>query len=442
MQEPYKFLCEEDMIEPDDYVVVAVSGGPDSMALLSLLLDIRKKQNFHIVCAHVNHNVRKESVDEAKFVFEFCKEQHVIFETMTINEYHKDNFHQQARNIRYRFFESILKKYHSKILFTAHHGDDLIETNLMRILRGSSLRGYGGFLEYSYRDNYTIVRPLISVTKRDILDYLNEYHIPYVVDSSNDKELYTRNRIRKHILPLLKEESADAHKRFYRFSKKLQEYQNYIDCQVEKEWSVLVQDDKLLLNIWKNVDSVIQKEILRQLLAEVYQEHLNMITDQHIEEIYQLCYSHKGNATLSLPNHIQAIKTYNFLTIARTSEKNGTYSYELLEEGNLLPNGHRIEMISTTTENGNDICRLCKSDLILPLTIRPKKDGEKIEVKGLNGSKKISDIFIDQKIPMKDRKLWPIVVDASGKVVWIPGLKKSNFDRTNGEKCDIILKYH
>ena len=146
----------------DKYIIVGVSAGPDSMALLHMLKNNLKNK---IVCAHINHNVRKESDEEELYLKEFCERNDIIFESMKIENYHKNNFENEAREKRYAFYEKILKKYKSHYLFLAHHGIDLIETILMKIKRGSNLEGYAGIREVSTLDNYKIIRPLLSLTK-------------------------------------------------------------------------------------------------------------------------------------------------------------------------------------------------------------------------------------------------------------------------------------
>ena len=130
-----------------DVIIIGCSSGPDSMALTDMLLKVREKYNLFLVLAHVNHNVRKESADEEKFLQQFAIDNKIVFESMTIEKYGDDNFHNEARVIRYNFFEGLVDKYKANYLMTAHHGDDLIETVLMRIVRGSNLNGYSGFRE-------------------------------------------------------------------------------------------------------------------------------------------------------------------------------------------------------------------------------------------------------------------------------------------------------
>ena len=166
MEEAIRFLSDNNLININDYVVIGLSGGPDSMALLNILLEYRKKINMNIVCAHVNHGIRKESDDEEIFVHNYCKENNVIFEYMKLEKCNNSNFESFARKKRYDFFDSVIKKYDAKILFTAHHGDDLIETILMRLVRGSTLKGYAGFPAITEKQDYKIVRPLVFYTKR------------------------------------------------------------------------------------------------------------------------------------------------------------------------------------------------------------------------------------------------------------------------------------
>ena len=186
MKEVQDYLIN--LLNDDDSVVVACSGGPDSMFLLYELLEIRKLKKINIICAHVNHKLRKESDQEYTDVQNYCTEKQVTFEGMIITEY-KNNFNEnEARIKRYIFFEEIVRKYKAKYLFTAHHGDDLIETILMKIVRGSNIKGYAGFSKETKRKDYILVRPLINLTKDEILDNCKKNKINYATDLSNEKD--------------------------------------------------------------------------------------------------------------------------------------------------------------------------------------------------------------------------------------------------------------
>ena len=163
-----KFLELELKLDANQPVVVAVSGGPDSMALVSLL----EQYCHNIICAHVNHNTGRSGQDEdEQFVSNYCQKHNHIFESIKIKGYNNSNFHDQAHKMRYDFFEQILKKYQSKYLFTAHHGDDLMETMIFRMIRGSTVKSLFSLSKITNKNLYIMVRPLLEYTK---LKYIQE----------------------------------------------------------------------------------------------------------------------------------------------------------------------------------------------------------------------------------------------------------------------------
>ena len=437
MKEAYLYLNK--LLKDSDKIVIATSGGPDSMALLYLTMQVKK--NIKIICAHVNHNTgRVGQNEEQEYVKNFCKKNNIIFETMKIENYSDDNFENEARNKRYEYFDKIIKKYEAKYLLTAHHGDDLMETILMRIVRGSSLKGYAGFMKETQKKNYKVIRPLIEVTKDDILKYNEQNQIKYFIDKTNYDENYTRNRYRKNILPKLKEEDKNVHLKFYKFSKILNEYNNYIDKEVENKLKKIYVDNTLDLDLLKKEEKIIALKIINIILENIYQENLFLITDIHSLMIYELAFNKKANTKINLPNNLIVSKNYNKLKFIKEEEQKDEYEVEIIDYVK-LPNNHQINVIESIDSDSNYICRLSKKDVLFPLHVRNRKDGDKMEIKGLNGTKKINDIFINSKIVTEERNKWPIVVDSKGTIVWLPGLKKSKFDKTKDEKYDIILKY-
>ena len=360
---------------------------------------------------------------------------------MTIEDYGDDNFHNEARTKRYSYFGELVKKYHAKYLFTAHHGDDLTETLLMRIVRGSTLRGYSGFSKIVDMGDYKIVRPLIEVSKNEILEYDKKNKVPFREDSSNKKDVYTRNRFRKYIVPEFKKEDKNVNSKFYKFSKILLEYNEYIDKQMKSKLNKVYPQNVLNIEEFLKLDRVIAMKIIYYMLEQKYQEDLMLITDHHAELIYQLINSKRANITIHLPNNIKAVKSYNTLTLMEEVTKPNEYEIEIIKYVN-LPNGKNIEVVDKSKMTDNNICRLSSDEVCLPLHVRSRKNGDKIYVKGMLGSKKVKDIFIDSKISQDDRDTWPIVVDSKENIVWIPGLKKSKFDKKITDKCDIILKYY
>ena len=446
MNNAFEYLVKNLDWQDGDVAIAGVSGGPDSMALLHLLIRVRrvlflKDKKITIVCAHVNHKVRKESDDEELFVKEYCEKNKVVFDCYHIEKYDDENFHKDARDKRYAYYERLIQNYQAKYLFTAHHGDDLMETILMRMTRGSSLRGYSGFSKVADMGNYKIIRPLINLTKEEIALYDEKNDIPYVIDKSNFKDVYTRNRYRKYFLPLFKKEDKSVHNKFYKFSLLLQEYCDYVDKDVKKEIDRVYVSNILDIEKFLSNEHIIRMNIIYYILEGIYKDDLMLISDRHTESIYNLITSKKSQGIINLPNNIVCKKEYNELKFIKNEEKDNDYEI-LLEKLAILPNGKNIEVIKMSDDKSNFVTRIDSSEIKLPLIVRNRKNGDKMFVKNLNGSKKVSDIFIDNKIKQGDREVWPVVVDSENNVIWLPGLKKSKFDKTNDEKYDIILKYY
>lgn len=419
-------------------IITATSGGPDSMVLLNLLSTVKKEKSLTIVCAHVNHKLRKESDDEAKMVKEYCAQNNIIFEYMTIDEY-KGNTENYARKKRYEFFETLIKKYSSPYLLTAHHGDDLMETIMMRLIRGSSLKGYAAFSEITSKIDYKIYRPLITKTKEEILNYVKSNNIPYALDKTNDSDVFTRNRIRKYILPYLKKENKNVHLKFLEFSKTLTETEIYLNKQTQKAISNTYKDNKLNLDLFLKEEPLIQKKVIQNILDKTYKENINLIKDVHVNNILHAVKNNKPNQKINLPYNKILIKSYNNAWIEenKTSEE---YDY-ILNDKIKLPNHHVIEIINDTNDHSNYVTKINSKDIKLPIHVRTKKDGDKLILKGLNKTKKLKDIFIDEKISLDQRNLWPVVTDSNGEIIWLPGLKKTKFDREKDQNYDIIIRY-
>lgn len=440
MEEVYKYLLNDAGIRHRDTLCIGVSGGPDSMALLDLMIKLKSDLDLVLVVAHVNHNIREESKEEEAYLREFCNNMGLHFECFKIEHYGDDNFHNEARTIRYNFFDKVCKDYNAKFLLTAHHGDDLVETILMRIVRGSSLKGYSGFSKVIVKDDYTILRPLITVTKDDLTNYCNENNIKYFIDKSNLKDVYTRNRYRKYVLPFLKEEDKMVHEKFLKFSETLLEYNNYIEREVSQVINKVFKNGILDISKFKELDHLLQSKIISNILEKIYGDDLLIITNTHVNLIFDLINSYKPNSVVHLPNNVKAIKSYNELSFAFMEEVDDKYEIELDSVAN-LPNGMIIEKVSDTDDTSNYVTRLNSKEISLPLYVRTRRNGDKMSVKGMEGHKKVNDIFIDNKIVSKYRNVWPVLVDAEERVIWVPGLKKSKFDKEIHEEYDIILKY-
>ena len=432
-------LYLESLLKEEDRIVIATSGGPDSMCLLHLLCELKSKFNLKLIVAHVNHKLRPESTTEALFVEETCKKENLIYEYMEILEYNDDNLENDARTKRYEFFNHLMKKYHANYLMTAHHGDDLIETILMRLVRGSSLKGYSGFKKELEKDTYTIVRPLITETKKDIEEYMKEHNYQYYIDRSNFDEKYTRNRYRKNILPFLKKEDAFVHHKFLKFSEELTKANHFIEKQIKEIVPKIEDESGIKIDELKKLDDYFLKKVIEYTLSKIYVDDLFLLNDKHTDLIIGLIRSNKSNCRIKLPGDYQAVKSYNYYKIVKIN-KEDNYEY-ILKDKVILPNHKIIKIVKQKEGKSNNILRLNSKDLNLPLIIRSRRQGDKIMVKNLNGSKKVKDIYIDEKIPMEKRKEIPIVTDSNNTILWLPGVKKSKFDVESNGIYDIILSY-
>ena len=277
----------KEILKDYDKVVVACSGGPDSMCLLDILVGLKNELHLTIICAHVNHKYRKESDLEQVEVKKYCDNHNVIFELYTILDYQDDKFTEsEARDKRYNFFEDLKNKYKARFIMTAHHGDDLIETILMRITRGSNLKGYIGFK----KENNDYIRPLIEVTKKDILDYCHHHNLWYAIDQTNNSLEHTRNRFRIKVLPFLKEEDENVHSKFLKFSKELIEYDNFVNDYLDKKAPMIIENNTLNLTLLLKENDFVIRKLLERVISKVQADYKFNISDNQLYEILKMIF--------------------------------------------------------------------------------------------------------------------------------------------------------
>lgn len=408
------------------------------MALLSIVNNIKDTNNVKVVVAHVNHKVREESDEEAQMVEEFAKQNNDIFELYEIKEYHdKTNFHEDARKIRYKFLKELKDKYNADYLLTAHHGDDLTETVLMRITRGSNLKGYIGFKEESDWENIKLLRPLIRRTKKYLEQYNIENNIPYRIDKTNYSDEYTRNRYRNEIIPLLKKEDENIHLKYLKLSTELNKYYQFVKELVKKEEKNIVDDDgNIIVSKLINLPSLYQEVLIGEMIADIQLNDYLPLNDSLFNDMLNVINSSKTNALIDLPNNYVFGKEYGKLVFKKKVDSVESIDY-ILENDYI---GNTFDIIFTDDfDPSNNCIALSKNDIKLPLKLRNRKNGDTIEVLNLNGKKKVNDIFIDSKVPSNKRNIYPLLVDSNDNILWIPGIKKSKFAKAKNEKYDIIL---
>ena len=437
MNKVFYFLNE--FLKKDDSIVIGVSGGPDSMALLDVLNNYKSSLNIKIIVAFVDHSTREEIDDERKLVKEYCKTNNLVFEETKILKKIDKNFEMEARKFRYSFFEQVIHKYNANYLFTAHHGDDLMETVIMRISRGSVLKGYKGINLVTDKDNYKIVRPLLYTDKDGIMKYLEDNNIKYMIDKTNLEDDHTRNKIRHNVLPYLKEEYKDVSSKFFQFYKELDMYDNFIDKYIDNS-NILV-NNKIDLEKYNKEDILIKTKVVERLLNDIYDGYLEIISKVHVIDIMNFIDNNKVYKKLTLPDSYYGIITDKYFELVKEIDFTKYVDIDYILDKDIILDDREFIYNVDTDIKSNYVIRLLSDEVRLPLHIRTRKDGDKIAVKNLNGTKKVSDILTDEKIELIDRENILLLCDDNDNILWVPGIKKSKFDKDKSEKYDIIVKY-
>lgn len=411
-------------------IIVGVSTGVDSMVLLDLFMKVKDELNLKIVISHINHKKRKESDDEEAFLKEFASNNDLILEVKHLDNLSiSDNFQSEARAFRYEFYTSLCEKYGTDVISLAHHGCDQIETILMRILRGSSLKGYSGMSVVSLYKKYTLFRPLLTCTKDEIYSYAHQNDIPYFEDASNQSSDYTRNRLRHGAVSALLEETSIAHTKFLEFSEVIKKASIFIDNKRDEfiKENVCFFSDGLSFSASKinSIDPFLKDEVLFELLKK------HSLSKSQIDEVSKILTSSKANIISNIKNTFSIVKEYDKITILDhilekkdvniLIDKVGTY--EVMDTLNIIVS--KNESISLTKKENicyNNEC-IYLSSVSFPLTLRSRRDGDKISLS--RGAKKVKDVLIDEKIGAIQRQNILVLTDKDDDVLWICGVKKS-----------------
>lgn len=428
----WDFIVEHDLIQEEQNIGVAVSGGADSMALLVCLCKLSQLHNFSVSAVHFEHGIRgQESIDDAMFVSEFCKSRGILFymtkaDVPKLARDWKMSKQLAAKQARENYFESLVCNGTVDAIATAHHSDDLAESIFMHILRGSGLDGLVGIHER----NGVFLRPFLHIGKEEILNYLKENDVQYVTDSSNDETIYKRNYIRNVLLPMIEQNiNTDVKQALRRLGTLAKQDAAYIDRQAIIAFNTCAtQKDSLIeLDIaqWKNYDEAIRSRVLREALKKV-----GLFKDVefiHLELLSQLAQIGETGKQLDLPNNICAAVQYGALIIG---SKDNTDSKQFQVRLNLsgstnLPSGAKLLC---------SVVQLCERDakkdkytefldadmLSRELWVRTRKNGDRIFPLGAPGTKKLKDYLIDIKLPRQQRDCLPLLADGK-QIIWVVG---------------------
>ena len=386
-----KFAREQNLMAPGDTVICAVSGGADSVAMLFALYLLREKLGITLEAAHFNHNLRgEESLRDETFVRELCARYEIPLHVAS-GEIHpgKKGLEAAARDARYAFLESLPGK-----IATAHTADDNAETILMHLVRGTGLKGLGGIAPQRGK----LIRPMLGITRREVEDFLAEWHLPHVEDSTNETDAFLRNRLRHHVMPLLAAENPRIAENLSQMALRLREDEACLSRQSRYETLPKVETLRTL-------PSAVRSRMLERFLKE---NGVREPEDVHIAQAEALVFSESPSATAAFPGGVTLSRQYGHLTANPTGE---AFTPVTLN----CPGSAKVAGIRITCEPAGELAQSENLLTVCPsgkISIRPRQTGDKIRLSG--GSKSLKKLFIDRKIPAADRERIPVACDETG----------------------------
>ncbi|TMV44291.1 tRNA lysidine(34) synthetase TilS [Paenibacillus mesophilus] len=445
-------IRNEQLAEAGDRIVVAVSGGPDSMALLHVLFLLSRDFRFQLIVSHVNHGFRvEESEREAETVAAYAAELGVPCEIgrFDLPAYVAEtgmNSQAAAREKRYAFLFETAKRHGAGKIALAHNADDQAETMLMRIMRGTGPSGLTGIPLRRTEKNLELIRPLLRIYKSEIERHCAEYGIPVCRDSSNEQRKYFRNVVRLDVLPYLRGYNDKLPESLNRLADMMQAEDDWMDAEARKKFTEFVTVEQaegqvecsLGANRFAGLHVALQRRLIKLILNYVFSE-ADLSDYARIETVRSVIVREQGESlSLDLHDRLKLLREYDRVRFVQAAPVPRPYEY--LMEGphhslRLPEAGMELEMAliggSETTDpswrgrGGRDEARFDYELLHFPLSVRSRQPGDRMEPLGLKGTKKVKDMFIDEKMPPETRDRVPLVLDASGRILWIPGVRRS-----------------
>lgn len=422
----------KDLLGPNREVQlgVAVSGGPDSVALLSALVDCAPRRRLTLTVLHVNHALRSESDQEQQFVESLCHQLHLpCFVERLSPRRQLRGIEAWARQGRYRFFQQKREQLSLDAVAVAHTRDDQAETVLFRLLRGAGRRGLAGIPPQ--REDW-LIRPLLGCSRQEVMAYLSAKHLSYVSDASNTDLRYARNKIRHVLLPLLEREfSPQIRRHLVHLAESLREEEAWLDSQARTAYERVRSGSHLVLARLQQEPVALHARLFRVWFTQVGQtEELSF---GHFRQLAALSRGQSGRM-VEVPGGWVVKREGAILSLqASAIAANPTsYRYAILP-GELLfipETGWELSMslpfswqgsVREASQSDPWQALFDADDLATPLTVRNGKPGDRIHPLGMRGHKKLHDIFIDKKIARSERDRWPLL-ESHTEITWIPGL--------------------
>ena len=400
-----KFMRQYEMVAPGDHVICAVSGGADSVALLFSMYLLKDKLGIQLSAAHFNHRLRMEESDrDEAFVRAFCSRYDIpLFVGAADVKPGKKGLEAAARDARYGYLRQLPGK-----IATAHTADDNAETVLLHLVRGTGLKGLGGITPVTGQ----VIRPMLTCTRQNVEDFLQEWNLCHITDSSNDSDAFLRNRLRHHVMPLLKEENPKLAENMSAMALRLRQDE---DC-----LSSMIPHGTLSCDELKKMHPSLRSRTLEAFLKE---NGVREPEAAHIAQAEALVFSEKPSVCARFPGGVTIARNYDVLQVSFSNRK---------LERTLLPCPGSLELpdwgLTITCTPAVEIKNSPNVFTVLPkgeLTLRGREPGDSIRLTG--GTRTLKKLFIDKKIPANKRPGIPVIADESG-IVGIYGIGV-NLDR-------------
>lgn len=436
------YIKQHQLIQQGDKLLIACSGGVDSMALLSFFHQFQHYFQIEIAVVHVDHMLRGEvSAQDRQFVEQFCTEQELPIYSSAIpianlNELEGGNLQALCRRERYQFFEQVMQNNSFTKLVTAHHADDQLESMLMALTKASSLNGLKGILPKRSQAHYFVIRPFLAVTKAEIGEYLHSKGVTYREDASNAKDTYTRNRFRHHIVPLLKQENALVSQHAVQLSQQLVEDDLFLMQLAEQRFSQLF--EKKHANCYKvkvltiqNEPLALQRRLILILLNYIYNDSITIQSYTLCTAILALFTTSEGSRSVDLPENFIAHRQYDEVVFEQKQQCAPIEQHSLTLNqwhnfGSFRLYIGELALCEEAFLSKHRPKYFTDSAIRFPLMVRAPKQGDRIALQGMQQSKKVSRIFIDDKIPLTKRANWPLLVDAKDEPLAIIAVRANN----------------
>jgi tRNA(Ile)-lysidine synthase len=439
-----RFIQRHQLIHRGMRIVAGVSGGADSMALLCFLHTRRTEWDLKLAACSVDHGLRgTASTQDVRFVSDYCRNHGITFypKSADVAGYchsHHVSIEAGARLLRYQAFSEVMHLFHADALALAHHGDDQIETMLMRETRGSAGPARAGIPVSRPFAGGRLIRPFLCQTKKDLTDYCARNGIKPHIDATNYSDDHTRNRFRNIVLPFLKKENPLVHLKFQYESERITEDERFLGELAKKALkTVILQKEpelvKISISALLSVPLPLQRRMIHLILNYLYTRRQMSPLHQtiHIENLMKLIRSNRASGELCFPGGLSAKKSYTFCIIGFLRQKDDFEFNRLIRLPGVteFPGGFiRAGSVPAdfSRNEAGPACLVIDPELtILPLRIRNWRSGDRIRPNGLAYAQKIGRIFINEKVARDRRTGWPVVVDGGGRIIWLPLLRRA-----------------